>query len=217
VDLTLTLLQCRPLSRRAESRRFQIPTDIPDQDILFTATQMVPHGAVRQIETIVYVDPLKYARIPDNPTRLEVARVIGRLNHQLEGQVFILMGPGRWGSANIELGVKVTYADIFNCRALIEIAMPKESGRPEVSHGTHFFQDLVEANIYPLALYPGEPGVIFNAGFLERAPNALARLLPNKAGLQDYVKVIEVPAAAGARHLHLVMNADQERAIAYLA
>jgi hypothetical protein len=216
VDLKLTLLQCRPLSRRAESRRFQIPTDIPNRDILFTATQMVPHGAVRQIEYIVYVDPLRYARIPDNSTRLELARVIGRLNRQLEGHTFILMGPGRWGSANIELGVKVTYADIFNCRALIEIAMPKESGRPEVSYGTHFFQDLVESNIFPLALYPGEPGVIFNAGFLDRAPNALAQLLPTDAPRQQYVKVIRVPAAGGGRYLQLVMNADQERAIAYL-
>jgi len=216
VDLKLALLQCRPLSRRAESRRFQIPTDIPERDILFTASQMVPHGAVRKIEYVVYVDPVKYARLASNSTRFELGRVIGRLNRRLEGHTFILLGPGRWGSSSIELGVRVTYADIFNCRALIEIAMPQGDGRPEVSHGTHFFQDLVEANIYPLALYPGEPGVVFNAEFLDRAPNALAELLPDDAHRGEYIKVISVPAVTGGRHLHLVMNTDQERAIAYL-
>ena len=217
LELTLSLLQCRPLSRRDESERHQIPTGVPERDILFTADRMVPHGAVRRIEYIVYINPDRYARIPSNSIRLELARIVGRLNKRLEGHTFILMGPGRWGSANIELGVKVTYADIFNCRALIEVAMLREGGRPEVSHGTHFFQDLVEANICPLALYPGEPGIIFNAGFLDHSPNQLPNLLPADAPYADTVQVIHLPSAAGGRYLHLVMNTDEEKAIGYLA
>jgi hypothetical protein len=114
------------------------------------------------------------------------------------------------------LGVKVTYADIYNCRALIEIAMLREGGRPEVSHGTHFFQDLVEARIYPLALYPGEPGIIFNTTFLDNSPNQLPTLLPADALYADYVRVIHVPSAAGGRHMHMVMNTEEEKAIGYL-
>jgi len=218
LELTLCLLQCRPLSSRDDTERHKIPEGIPEQDILFTANQMVPHGAVRQIEYIVYINPDKYARIPDNSTRLELARIVGRLNKRLEGCAFILMGPGRWGSSSIELGVKVTYADIFNCRALIEVAMPKEGGRPEVSYGTHFFQDLVEAEIYPLALYPGEPGIIFNSPFLDQSPNQLPTLLPADAPYANYVQVIHVPpAAGGGRYLNLVMNTDEEKAIGYLS
>ena len=215
VHLALCLLQCRPLSRRDDSERHQIPAHVLEQDILFTANQLIPHGAVREIEYIVYINPDTYASIPDNTTRLELARIVGRLNKRLEGYKFILMGPGRWGSANIELGVKVTYADIYNCRVLIEVAMAREGGRPEVSHGTHFFQDLVEAKIYPLALYPGEPDVIFDSAFLDGAPNRLAALLPADAAYADYLQVIHVPSATGGRYLHLVMNADEEQALAY--
>ncbi len=215
VELSLCLLQCRTLSRRDDSERHQIPSHVLEQDTLFTANRMIPHGAVHQIEYIVYINPEKYARIPDNTTRLELARIVGRLNKRLKDRRFILMGPGRWGSANIELGVKVTYADIYNCRALIEVAMSREGGRPEVSHGTHFFQDLVEAKIYPLALYPGEPGIIYNHPFLDNAPNQLPALLPADALYADYLQVIHVPSAAGGRHLNLVMNTDEEQAIGY--
>lgn len=216
VELTLCLVQCRPLSRRDDSETHQMPADVLAKDTLFTASYMVPHGAVSEIEYVVYVDPGKYARIPDNVTRLELARLVGRLNKRLEDHTFILIGPGRWGSSNIELGVKVSYADIYNCRALVEIAMPRDGGRPEASYGTHFFQDLVEAEIYPLALYPGEPGVIVNQGFLDDVPNQLADLLPEDARHANLIKVIHVPSAAAGRRLNLVMNADQEKAICHL-
>jgi hypothetical protein len=65
------------------------------------------------------------------------------LNKLLEGRSFILIGPGRWGSINPLLGVPVTYADIFNTRALVELATTQQGAIPEPSYGTHFFQDLV--------------------------------------------------------------------------
>ncbi len=216
VQFTLCLLQCRPLSRREESERHQIPAGIRKKDTLFTANRMVPNGAIRRIEYVVYIDPSKYAGIPSYSTRLALARIVGRLNKLLENHIFILMGPGRWGTSNIELGVKVTYADIYNCRALVEIAMPGDGGRVEVSYGTHFFQDLVEADIYPLALYPGEPDIVFNAAFLNGAENQLPSLLPADALYARYVQVIHIPSAAGGRCLDLVMNTDREKAIAYL-
>jgi hypothetical protein len=74
----------------------------------------------------------------------------------------------------------------------------------------------VEAGIYPLALYPGEPGVVFNGAFLENPSNQLSAMLPADTSFAKYVKVIHVPTAAGGRLLDLVMNADQEKAIGYL-
>ena len=76
------------------------------------------------------------------------------------------MGPGRWGSrGDITLGVRVTYAGISNTAMLIEIARRKGSYVPDLSFGTHFFQDLVEARIRYLALYPDEDGILFNEDF----------------------------------------------------
>ena len=113
--------------------------------------------------------------------------------------------------------MKITYADIYNTRVLAEIAMAKEGETPEVSYGTHFFQDLVESSIYPLPLYPDSEGAIFNRAFLDGAPNALPELLPADAPYASYVKVIDVPKAAGGRCLEIVMNGEQEQALAYLA
>jgi hypothetical protein len=162
------------------------------------------------------VDPVKYGQIAEPSLKLELARLIGRLNARLEGKTFILMGPGRWGSTNPDLGLKIGYSDFYNTRALIEIGLAQGQGRPTLSYGTHFFQDLVESRIYPLAIYPGEPGSPFNQAFFDRALNALPALLPDDARYADYVKVIDVPGTTGDRVLEIVTSGEEGRAVAFL-
>jgi hypothetical protein len=142
--------------------------------------------------------------------------VIGRLNQILEKKSFILMGPGRWGSANINLGVKVTYADIYNTAMLIEIGLSGNGSAPEVSYGTHFFQDLVESEIYPLALYPDQGETLFNWRFFRQTPNSLAKLLPDQRKYGDYVRVIDVPAVTRGRLLEVIMDDEKCQALGYL-
>jgi hypothetical protein len=125
------------------------------------------------------------------------------------------MGPGRWGSSNIDLGVKVTYADIYNTRMLIEIATARNGATPEASYGTHFFQNLVESRIYPLALLPNEPGTALNQEFLTDAPNMLAKLLPKYVDFCDYIKVINVPYSTRGKYLRVVMNSEESKALGY--
>ena len=213
----LHLLQCRPQSWREGGRSIQLPLDdIPAGDIIFRTRRMVPHGRVTGIRYVVYVDPVAYSRAPDYTVRLEIGRVVGRLNKRLENERFILMGPGRWGTSNVELGIKVTYADIYNARALIEIAQTGTAGAPEVSYGTHFFQDLVESHIYPLPLYLGDPDTVFRRSFFEETPNALAELLPNAGDYAPYVRVLDVPLIANGRHLALIMDSTQDDGLATL-
>lgn len=213
-EFTLHLLQCRPQAY-AVSRPVPLPTDVPDEDKIFSAHRLVPQGLVERIRYIVYVDPDKYAELSDPHFKAEMARLIGKVNKVLEGERFILMGPGRWGSSNIDLGVKVTYADIYNTSLLIEIGLSKNGQPVEVSYGTHFFQDLVESNIYPLPLYPEEPGVIFREEFFTQSPNVLTELVPDAGKFEDYVRVIDVPAVAGGRLLEVVMNSDADEAFGY--
>jgi hypothetical protein len=212
----LALLQCRPLSHRRPAKLYDLPRNIPEEDILFTADQQVPQGYVDGIRYIVYVDPRTYAQIPDAQQRIEVAQVVGRLNQILDEDRFILMGPGRWGSSNPQLGVRVTYTDIYNTRMLIEVAHADRGSVPEVSYGTHFFQDLVESDIYPLPLYPDDPDIVFKDAFFHDAPNALSELLPDDGAYASYVKVIDLRATDGNRTLTVVMNSEEERAIGYL-
>ncbi len=211
----VTLLQCRPLSQSHPRQTPTIPI-LPEKDVLFSSGQrQAPNGAVDQIRYIVYVDPHAYAGIDEPDVRIEIARVVGRINQALAGQRFILMGPGRWGSSNIHLGVKVTYADIYNTAVLIEIAYQDGGGDPEVSYGTHFFQDLVEANIYPLPIYPDDPGAIFREDFFGGASNVLAELLPEDAAFAEYVKVIDLPALDGCT-LTILMSSEEDKAVGFL-
>ena len=212
----ISLLQCRPLSFRQEGRPVRIPHNVPDEDRLFSANRLAPQGVVSDVRYIVWVDPAVYDQIQDPAAKMQVARVVGRLNQALQGESFILMGPGRWGSSNLNLGVKVSYADLDHARVLIEVALAHGSHAPEASHGTHFYQDLVEAQIYPLPLYPDDPDTIFNWQFFDTAPNVLGRLVPDCAHYKDYVKVIDVPEATGGRLLEIVMDGENDEALGYL-
>lgn len=215
-DLKICLLQCRPLSNQEWPQDVVIPSHIPQADQLFSSDHLVPQGIVEKIKYIVYVDPVAYSQEADPNTRLEIARTIGRLNKKLTGERFILMGPGRWGSSNIDLGVKVTYADIYNTLMLVEVAMRRSEGIPEVSYGTHFFQDLVESKIYPLSLYPDKPGMIFNQQFIQDAPNCLTSFLPQEEAQTNYIKLINVPQVSNGKYLRVVMNAEEGMALGYL-
>jgi hypothetical protein len=216
-QFVLHLLQCRPQSWREGGIGIDFPLEeIPPSDIIFLTRRMVPHGQVKRIRYVVYVDPTAYHRVPADTIRLEIARVVGRLNKRLENERFILMGPGRWGTSDVELGIKVTYADIYNARALIEIAQSGTEGTPEVSYGTHFFQDLVESQIYPLPLYLNDPDTVFKRRFFEDTTNVLAKLLPVSADYARYVRVIDVPSITGGRYLNLIMDSTQDEGVAYL-
>lgn len=217
-DYKLHLLQCRPLSQRQDNEVIEIPDDIPEADILFTAHHLIPDGKVEAVRYIIFVDPEVYYQIKDLTIRLELGRAVGRLNKRLENESFILMGPGRWGSANIELGVRVTYADIYNTKALIEVGIAHNGHMPELSYGTHFFQDLVESGIYSLPLHVGEgEDSYFNWDFFRHSPNVLATLLPEDAALEPYLRVIDISSAVGNHcRLTILMDGANDKAIGYL-
>lgn len=209
------LLQCRPQSRSRETAIDIIPKDVPVDKILFTAKKFVSNGRVPEITHIVYVDPIKYNEISERNKLIQVGRAVSKLNKLLPKRKFILMGPGRWGSrGDIKLGVSVTYSDINNTAMLIEIARKKGNYVPEVSFGTHFFQDLVESNIKYLPLYPDDDGIIFNEKFLIQSENIFENLLPEYYYLQDTIRVIDVVKSTGGMILRVLMNAEYDEAIA---
>ncbi|HOZ07398.1 MAG TPA: PEP/pyruvate-binding domain-containing protein, partial [candidate division Zixibacteria bacterium] len=211
------LLQCRAQSYSAESAPAPIPKDIPMQQIVFSANRYVSNGRVPDVTHVVYVDPRKYAEIEDRATLVAVGRAVSRLNKLLPKRKFILIGPGRWGSrGDIKLGVNVTYSDINNTSMLIEVAIRHGNYVPDLSFGTHFFQDLVEANIRYLPLFPGDDHVVFSERFLTEAPSVLPELLPECDELAEVIRVIDIPQATGGKVLSVLMNADLDEAVGIL-
>jgi hypothetical protein len=213
----LYLLQCRAQVHGPDEAPDVIPRDPPRDSVLFTARRYVSNGRVPEITHVVYVDPDGYGRLAELDRLRAVGRAVGRLNKLLPRRGFVLMGPGRWGSrGDVRLGVSVGYADINNTALLVEIARRRGAYVPDLSFGTHFFQDLVEASIRYLPLYPDEPGSVFHEEFFARSENSLARLVPEFADLAEVVRVIDVPRVAGGRVLRVLVNADEGQAVGLL-
>ncbi|TFH57829.1 MAG: pyruvate, phosphate dikinase, partial [Candidatus Zixiibacteriota bacterium] len=214
----LYLLQCRAQSPSDGSVAAPIPKDIPDDRMVFSANRYISNGRVPDITHIVYVDPDKYSELAERDDLIAVGRAIGKLNKLLPKRRFILIGPGRWGSrGDIRLGVKVTYSDINNTAVLAEVARKKGNYTPDLSFGTHFFQDLVEARIRYLPLFPDDKGVAFNEKFLTRSPNILCEITPEFASLQDTIRLIDVSAVTNGKVLRVLMNADLDEAVGILS
>jgi hypothetical protein len=214
----LYLLQCRPLSSNEEDRPATLPKEVNPEELLFTTRKHVSNGRVPDITHVVYVDPERYTALETVEDLQRVGRAIGRLNALLPKRQFILMGPGRWGSrGDIRLGVPVTYSEINGTAMLVEIARKKGHYVPDLSFGTHFFQDLVESSIRYLPLYPDEPGNLLNEQFLSRGQNILSQLLPEYASEAGVIMVIDVPRQTEGKILRVAMNAELDMAMAYLA
>ncbi len=211
------VLQCRAQVFSQESEPAVIPFNIPPDQILFTAKKYVSNGRVNDITHIVYVEPNAYANLPDKASMIEVGRIIGVLNKLLPRRQFVLIGPGRWGSrGDINLGVSVTYADISNSAMLIEVARKKGNYVPDLSFGTHFFQDLVESEIRYLPLYPDDTGIVFNEKFFLNSLNVLAELQPSFQPFMDIIRVIDVPRSTNGKILEILMNGELDEAAAII-
>jgi hypothetical protein len=213
----LYLLQCRPQSHSGDSSSAVIPKNIAPDRIVFSANKYISDGLIEDVHYIVYVDPASYGKHSELSHLKDVGRAIGKLNKILPEKKFILMGPGRWGSRDdIRLGVNVTYSDINRTSLLVEIARKKGNYIPDLSFGTHFFQDLVESSIRYLPLYPDEQGIAFNEGFLLNSFNELKTYLPEFQHIQDTVRLIDVQKVTNGQVLRVLMNASEDKAVGLL-
>ncbi|HUV15419.1 MAG TPA: PEP/pyruvate-binding domain-containing protein [Pelolinea sp.] len=214
-ELSYTLLQCRPQSQLAEGKDVSIPGHLPEQDLIFQTRFMVPQGVIDDIDYVAFVPPAAYFALQMNE-RSEIARIIGKLNNALKGKRSIFVGPGRWGSTNADLGIPVGYSDIFNTRALVELSGKDIGPAPEPSLGTHFFQDLLEAQIYPLAIMLDDPLSVLLSSFFYHAPNCLEEFIPVDETIKKRLRLIHVETYRRGHTLRLVMDEEHSTAVGYL-
>jgi hypothetical protein len=213
-EVEISLVQCRPQSHLLDSD-VHLPVNLEEEKIIFSTPRMVPRGRATDIRYVIFVPPEEYYILPTPAARAELRRAIGRLNAELDGR-FICVGPGRWGTTNPDLGIKVGYGDIYNTCALVEVTGSGMGHAPEASFGTHFFQDLVESNIYPLAVYLNDEDAVFNRDFFYYTPNQLGTLFPDVADLGESLRLIEVASFRPNHHIELVMDDEKRCAVAYL-
>jgi len=194
----INLVQCRPLQTKGVKASVQLPESIKPEKILFASKGYTMGGSISQpIKRIIYVDPQAYVEMPVSQ-KYSIARLIGKLNSQIanrETTPTILFGPGRWGTTTPSLGVPVNFAEINKITVLAEIAYEGGNLMPELSFGTHFFQDLVESDIFYVAIFPQKESVVFNKAKLTEMPNLLTDFFPEERNYEDVVKVYEVDSS----------------------
>jgi pyruvate, water dikinase len=218
-EITLNLLQCRALKLpKTTSQPVIIPARIKTERVLFRSNRAISAGGVDKIRYLVYIDPKAYSAIESVNRKKSLGRIIGDLNRYFAncGEKYILLGPGRWGSNNIELGINVNYGDINNTAVLVEIAQENKGYTPEVSFGTHFFLDLVEAEIIYIPVYPDEERGNFNTTFFENGANIFCDLLPDSPEFKNIISVIDVSSITGVSHAAVSVDPRTRQAICFL-
>jgi hypothetical protein len=169
-------------------------------------------GSICQdITRVIYVEPKAYIDLPLSG-KYDIARLVGALNRQIEtkgAEPTILFGPGRWGTTTPSLGVPVSFHEISNVAVLVEIAYEGGNLMPELSFGTHFFQDLVERDIFYVALFPGKPDTVFKKAKLDEMPNRLAEVLPESSKYANVVRLYELCD----RKLRIISDVTSRKAI----
>jgi len=209
----LYMLQCRPQSQSEHINNVIIPSNISNKNKIFSANQYINNAIIDDIQFVVFVNG--YSNLKTEAEMKEVGEIVSKLNRMLPKRKFILIGPGRWGSkGDIKLGVPVNYSDINNTSILIEVAIKTENYVPELSFGTHFFQDLVESNIQYLPLYPDDEGIIFNKEFFNDTPNSLTNFIDGVDKYIDVIKLIDVNYFIPNGKMNIYMSGNKSEALA---
>ncbi len=136
------LLQIRPMGIRQQ----RMEVEIKEEDIAAAfcySTSALGNGRIKEICDIVFVNPATF----DPARTVDIATEIGRMNSRLVRQQrkYLLIGPGRWGSADRWLGIPVKWNDISGVGAMIETTI--ENFKADPSQGSHFFHNITSLGI----------------------------------------------------------------------
>lgn len=159
---TLHLLQIRPIVDSDETVDVEDIENVKPEKTIMTSNMALGNGYVKDILDIVYVKPESF----DSSRTHEIAELIGKVNERFleEDKYYILIGPGRWGSADPHLGIPVKWPQISAARLIVESGL--EDYRIDPSQGTHFFQNLTSFRVGYFTINPFIKDGSYNLDFL---------------------------------------------------
>ncbi|MBE6503272.1 MAG: phosphoenolpyruvate synthase [Methanobrevibacter sp.] len=206
-SFNINLLQCRPLQVSTNNEAIEMPEN---KNVFFHIKESsMGMSRKNKIDTICYVNPHKYYEYP-YAKKSSISRVISDVNNYCKNnnKTAILIVPGRIGTSSPELGIPVVFADISHFTAILEESYSEVGYMPELSFGSHMFQDLVEAEIYYGALFENEKKIEFNQNMLFDYPNILKEINPNlNDETYDMIQVIDFDK--NKAELYHDMNKDE--------
>ncbi len=192
-EFCINLLQCRPLTTHSGGASVTLPT-LPEQDVLFDLHDAsMGQSCEIALDYVIQIDPTGYYNYP-YAQKPNVARAVGTINRAFRGkeQKLMLLAPGRIGTSSPELGVPVMFADIAEFSVICEVSDSTAGYMPELSYGSHMFQDLVEANIFYAAVFESEKTRRYQPALLAQSPDLFDALCPDQPDLSGIVRVYDV-------------------------
>lgn len=215
-EFRVNLLQCRPLQTGA-SQKIHIPEGVDKNTLFDVRRTSMRRSKTEKMDIIVWVDPKKYYEYP-YAKKFEVAQKIGEINQYFKndeddemraGGKMMLLVPGRIGTSSPELGVPVVYENISQFSAICEVAYSEAGYHPELSYGSHMFQDLVEADVYYGALNDNSKTRIYQPQILGQYKNCFPEIWPEDKELSEIIKVYDVSACS----CELILDMKDGRAV----
>jgi hypothetical protein len=187
-EYRVNLLQCRTIQTNGLGQAGVMPK-VRDFYWRIRGNFMGGNAAI-PVRYAVFVKVEPYLALPEQ-RKYAVARKVGELNRLLAGKNAVLLGPGRWGTTTPSLGVPVSFAEINKFSCMCELAYSSHGLRPELSYGSHFFQDLVEAGIFYAAIYQGENGCAFDEALFDACPDRYRELTGDES-LEGVIRVCDL-------------------------
>jgi hypothetical protein len=192
----INLLQCRPLQVGGSGIRTELP-DVAQEKVFFHLNGGTMGGSYYEtIDVVVRIDPKLYYEHPYNQ-KPAIARIVGQINQHYKdsGKVVMLLVPGRIGTSSPELGVPVRFAEISNMSIACEVSYEGAGYLPELSFGSHFFQDLVEADVFYAAVFENKETTRYYApSFFDGEQNILSSIVADTddRAASDIVRVYDM-------------------------
>lgn len=162
---TFYLLQIRPIVDTKDVLTEDLSL-VPEDRLLLRSFNSLGHGVVADVCDFVYVKTQDYSPA-NNPL---IAAEIEALNRRFldQGQSYVLVGPGRWGSSDPWLGIPVKWPHISAAKVIVEAGLTNY--RIDPSQGTHFFQNLTSFGVgyFTINTFIGQGS--YNQAFLDACP-----------------------------------------------
>lgn len=191
-EFVINLLQCRPLYVGGEGEAVNTEGIALKGTLFDVRNASMGTSKKRKVDVIVQIDPAKYGAFP-YAQKHKVADAVGKINrHYAEsGKNLLLMTPGRIGTSSPELGVPVAFADISCFSEICEVSDSRAGFMPELSYGSHMFQDLVEAEISYSAVFNDQKTIRYDPQLLSGEEDLFEKICPDRPELCGMVTVKE--------------------------
>ncbi len=141
-NASIYLLQIKPLVGSGAGYDIE-PESIDNDDLILESRKSMGNGIIDKITDVIYLEPDKF----DNLHTTEMAEEIDSINDKMlkENRMYILIGPGRWGTKDRFLGIPVAWPQISNAKVIVEVDLP--DFHLDASLGSHFFHNVTSMNV----------------------------------------------------------------------